>query len=49
VDKPNLISYFQAQIFLLKDRLQSAPSDSFQVRRSINDLQNMLLMLIQST
>jgi hypothetical protein len=48
VDKNTLISFFQAQIFVLNDRLHAAPPDSFQIRRTIGSLQNMIQLLIQT-
>jgi hypothetical protein len=48
VDRNTLISYFQAQIYTLNDSLRSAPPDSFQIRRTIGSLQNMIQMLIQT-
>ncbi len=49
VDRTTLISFFQAQIFLLKEKVQTSPSDSLYLRFQIDNLQDMVQVLIQST
>jgi len=49
VDRTTLISFFQAQIFLLKEKVQTSPSDSLYLRFQIDNLQDMVQVLIQTT